>query len=246
MTKFTSFLRQLNIYGFTRIFSGKSSVVNCGLKVAAVSCQTNVGFVTLFSTNSGPDKGSYYHDGFLRGQPVAVELIKRMPVKGKGPRRASSKSITRNFYAMVVNHPVYSETCTTPRAMSASHATAGRWSFSRHTVEMQTTCNEALPAHLVASPQSAIVTRAASTTHSASGNGGRSYNEPEYSSMDLLAYYFGFRFLVQHWLQARAMGEDEVTPETAAEVLCQQETKLTSCEVAHKHNVMSAQDHESK
>lgn len=51
-TKMTSFKRQLNLYGFTRLLS------------------------------DGIDKGGYYHEKFLRSKSELCKLIKRTPCKG--------------------------------------------------------------------------------------------------------------------------------------------------------------------
>lgn len=69
MTKKTSFLRQLNLYGFQRI-------------------------------SAGPDKGSYYHESFLRGMMFLTNRIIRRQINGKRVRVPSNPDAEPNFYAM--------------------------------------------------------------------------------------------------------------------------------------------------
>jgi hypothetical protein len=69
-SKLTSFQRQLNLYGFSRITSG------------------------------GPDRGSYYHPCFLRGRPGLCRSIDRQRVKGNGTRRANPLASEPRFYEM--------------------------------------------------------------------------------------------------------------------------------------------------
>jgi len=65
--KYQSFQRQLNIYGFKRLTTGR-------------------------------DKGSYYHDCFLRGKRFLCQRIERTKVKGTKTRHASSPESEPNFY----------------------------------------------------------------------------------------------------------------------------------------------------
>ena len=48
----------------------------------------------------GPDKGSYYHELFLRSKKVLCRGIQRMKVKGTGSRMASNPKQEPNFYQM--------------------------------------------------------------------------------------------------------------------------------------------------
>jgi hypothetical protein len=69
-SKLTSFQRQLNLYGFSRITTG------------------------------GPDRGSYYHPFFLRGRPGLCRSIDRQRVNGNGTRRANALASEPRFYEM--------------------------------------------------------------------------------------------------------------------------------------------------
>lgn len=68
-TKLTSFQRQLNLYGFNRLYSGS-------------------------------DKGSYYHELFLRGRPHLCKRMIRMRIKGNGTKAGSNPRTEPNFYRM--------------------------------------------------------------------------------------------------------------------------------------------------
>jgi len=71
-TSCTSFMRQLHMYGFTRL--------------------TRI---------SGPDQGSYYNELFLRGKAFLTCRIKRIKVNGKGYKHAANPLQEPNFYKMV-------------------------------------------------------------------------------------------------------------------------------------------------
>ena len=49
---------------------------------------------------TGPDKGSYYHELFLRSKKVLCRGIHRMKIKGTGTRMASNPDQEPNFYVM--------------------------------------------------------------------------------------------------------------------------------------------------
>eukprot|EP00557_Chaetoceros_sp_GSL56_P009662 CAMPEP_0176477208 /NCGR_PEP_ID=MMETSP0200_2-20121128/490_1 /TAXON_ID=947934 /ORGANISM="Chaetoceros sp., Strain GSL56" /LENGTH=327 /DNA_ID=CAMNT_0017872983 /DNA_START=280 /DNA_END=1263 /DNA_ORIENTATION=+ len=68
-TKLTSFQRQLNLYGFSRL-------------------------------TSGPDKGGYYHELFLRGKEELCTRMVRTRIKGTRTKGASNPDSEPNFYAM--------------------------------------------------------------------------------------------------------------------------------------------------
>lgn len=72
-TKMTSFQRQLNLYGFSRL-------------------------------TTGPDRGGYYHELFIRGRLDLCKRMVRTRVKGNGSKAASSPSTEPNFYAMAPCH----------------------------------------------------------------------------------------------------------------------------------------------
>ncbi len=55
---------------------------------------------------AGPDKGSYYHELFLRSKKALCRAIHRMKVKGTGCRMASNPRQEPNFYAMEPMPPV--------------------------------------------------------------------------------------------------------------------------------------------
>lgn len=67
MTKKSSFLRQLNLYGFNRL------------------------------SGVGPDQGSYYHEKFLRGMRFLCRRIHRQKVNGNGIRAAGNPDGEPNF-----------------------------------------------------------------------------------------------------------------------------------------------------
>eukprot|EP00977_Amphora_coffeiformis_P027532 scaffold34619_cov183-Amphora_coffeaeformis.AAC.9 len=67
-TKYSSFQRQLNLYGFKRI-------------------------------TAGPDKGSHYHELFLRGKRHLAHRIPRVRIKGKGARKPADPRQEPDFYA---------------------------------------------------------------------------------------------------------------------------------------------------
>ena len=67
-SKISSFQRQLNLYGFTRL------------------------------TRNGPDKGAYYHEYFLRGRPTLCSRLQRTRVKGTRVRTSSNPESEPNFY----------------------------------------------------------------------------------------------------------------------------------------------------
>jgi len=69
-SKISSFQRQLNLYGFTRLNA------------------------------MGRDKGAYYHELFLRGRPNLALRIQRTRVKGTGVRTSSNPKEEPNFYEM--------------------------------------------------------------------------------------------------------------------------------------------------
>jgi HSF-type DNA-binding len=70
-TRYSSFLRQLALYGFLRL-----------------------------NNKNSESFGSYYHEQFLRGYPDLVYIIQRTAVKGKGSRKFALPRIEPDFEAM--------------------------------------------------------------------------------------------------------------------------------------------------
>lgn len=67
-------------------------------KYASFQRQLNLyGFSRI---TQGADRGSYYHEYFLRGKKFLCRSIMRMKVKGTGARMASNPDAEPNFYAM--------------------------------------------------------------------------------------------------------------------------------------------------
>jgi len=67
-------------------------------KLASFQRQLNLyGFNRI---TAGPDKGSYYHEFFLRGKGFLIQNIYRIKVKGTGARLASNPDAEPNFYDM--------------------------------------------------------------------------------------------------------------------------------------------------
>lgn len=73
-TKFTSFQRQLNLYGFSRLTSGK-------------------------------DRGSYYHELFLKHKLFLCQSIRRTRIKGMGVKGKSNPETEPDFYSMSAVKP---------------------------------------------------------------------------------------------------------------------------------------------
>jgi hypothetical protein len=69
--KYTSFQRQLNIYGFRRLTSGPEG-----------------------------SRGAYWHPLFLRGKFFLAQYIPRLKIKGKGYRKASEPESEPDFWRM--------------------------------------------------------------------------------------------------------------------------------------------------
>ena len=69
-TRFSSFQRQLSLYGFVRL------------------------------SHDGPDRGAYYHECFLRGRSFLCTNIQRTRVKGTWVRTSSSPESEPDFWSM--------------------------------------------------------------------------------------------------------------------------------------------------
>ena len=69
-TRFSSFQRQLSLYGFLRL------------------------------TRKGPDTGAYYHELFLRGKAFLCNNLHRTRIKGYWVRQSSSPETEPDFYCM--------------------------------------------------------------------------------------------------------------------------------------------------
>lgn len=67
-------------------------------KITSFQRQLNLyGFHRL---TSGPDKGGYYHERFLRGKPEYCKSMLRVRIKGKGSKTPSNPAVEPNFYKM--------------------------------------------------------------------------------------------------------------------------------------------------
>lgn len=67
-------------------------------KITSFQRQLNLyGFHRL---TSGPDKGGYYHERFLRGKPAHCEGMLRVRIKGKGSKSPGNPEAEPNFYNM--------------------------------------------------------------------------------------------------------------------------------------------------
>lgn len=69
-TRFSSFQRQLSLYGFLRL------------------------------TRKGPDSGAYYNEYFLRGKPFLCRRMSRTRIKGYWVRQSSSPETEPDFYLL--------------------------------------------------------------------------------------------------------------------------------------------------
>jgi hypothetical protein len=67
---------------------------------AAVLPKATESHSSEFFAPEGSDKGSYYHEFFLRGQPKLAYAISRMAIKGNGARKPVSQESQPDFYLL--------------------------------------------------------------------------------------------------------------------------------------------------
>jgi HSF-type DNA-binding len=91
-TRFSSFQRQLSLYGFLRL------------------------------TRRGADHGAYYHECFLRGLKPLCYKMQRTRVKGYWVRQSSSPATEPDFYAMPYVNPVSHNTGSMQGLLSMSQS----------------------------------------------------------------------------------------------------------------------------
>lgn len=96
MTRYESFLRQLNYYGFLRINHGKSG---------------------------GPDNGAYYHECFLQGRPDLVAIMPRLIKSESSVRRTFDPTTAPNLSALspIAMDPSSLEAKSSTMTESSSH-----------------------------------------------------------------------------------------------------------------------------
>ena len=75
-TKYSSFQRQLSMYGFSRL------------------------------TSNGPDKGAYHAQNFVRGQPGLAFTMRRTRINGNGTRKPGNPKSEPDFYKLAYMPPI--------------------------------------------------------------------------------------------------------------------------------------------
>jgi HSF-type DNA-binding len=112
-TQYASFQKQLNIYGFKVITSGRSNVVSFCREPTYAQMLTPSFWRQLYAT--GPDKNGYYHDLFLRSR---LDLAQRI---GRVERKPSLRPGAR--VVVVDDNPDFSKLSPMPRDMTTTATT---------------------------------------------------------------------------------------------------------------------------
>jgi len=153
-SKFSSFQRQLNIYGFTRITSGTAP--GSGEKNSKCRVVLHL-FFWLLCGFTGPDKGGYFHEMFLRSKQFLAGFIPRIHIKAeKAHKKRMDHPWYPDFEAMshlpLSSSPSPSE-CQIPlswKAINAASSTTGNRAVmlmvqQRQEQEQQQLCGSFVP-----------------------------------------------------------------------------------------------------
>lgn len=134
---YVSFTRQVTLYGFKRLTSGKQRR-GCGSRTARCPPRSY-----LLCRSVGRDSGSYYHELFLRGKSFLCRHMRRSKIVGDGRRKATSPETEPNFWTMT-----HLPESPPPRAVTTSSSSSS--STPRRPVEATRRDGEPVPA---SSPQ---------------------------------------------------------------------------------------------